>query len=113
MEEYGVAGAALLALAGFTGWLIRYIIGSFTSREERLTTELKASRREFINHLEHGNASQAEANLAVAKQLELLNQAQKEHDDNAQKRHDGSMKVLQEMSTQLSWYRERHDGEVR
>lgn len=110
MEEYGIPGLALVSLAGFTAWLVRYLISAFTQREERLTAALAESRKQFIDHLEKGSQEQVDANLAIATQLSKLNEAATAHDDQAQRRHDASMKVMQEMSTQLSWYRQKHEA---
>lgn len=110
MEEYGILGVSLVAVAVFARWLVQQWMAASDRREARLTAELAESRKQFIAHLENGNAAQVEAQLAVAKQLELLNTAQKEHDDNAQKRHDASMKVMQEMAQQQAWRREQHEG---
>lgn len=133
--EYGMVGVALVGLAGFTGIIVRNVIASAETREirrqgeaeeralvlrkesdrreARLTLELAQSRKAFIEHLEKGAQEQVAANLAIATQIARLNDATEANDAQAQKRHDSSMKVLQEMSNQLSWYRERHDGEAR
>lgn len=124
MEEYGVLGIALVALALFTRWLVLKTLTAAEEREtrlredsdrreQRLTSELAESRKQFIDHLEKGSQEQINANLAIATQLSKLNEAAEAHDTQAQRRHDASMKVMQEMSTQLAWYRERHEGAQR
>ena len=107
--EYGIAGVSLVAVASAAWFLVRNNLASSDRREARLTTALENSQKAFLDHLKDAGAKRIEADLAVAKQLEHINETMKQHEERAQKRHETSLHITQQIAQQLAYYREQHE----
>lgn len=108
--EYGIAGVSLVAAASAAWFLVRQTIASSERREARLTQALAESQQAFLDHLRDQGAKRIEVDLAVAKQLEHINETMKQHEERAQKRHETSLHITQQIAQQLAYYREQHEA---
>lgn len=111
--EYGIAGVSLVAVASAAWFLVRNNLASSERRESRLTQALETSQQAFLDHLKDEGGKRIEADLAVAKQLEHINETMKQHEERAQKRHETSLHITQQIAQQLAYYREQHEAPTR